>query len=309
MNFYFKNKNYDFLYLEAVNKYNLAYWIAADADYYYEYSDAVSETDRNNLINQFNYGIDLFHNANDISKLLSGDHKTSLDYLQNFVKICMKEFNFMEGSNNCSETREIELLEQINHEKKFHNGYLYFMNTDHADYLIMKAFSYVNDAAADLMLIDFDMDPKQNKKRAKSVINSFLLAVQTIDYALDNINSLDGIAKDFEIINQMRSEKLSNIDFLKCCDKNVTYMKIWKEFFLINKNFYEDTFINNKVLDDSEYDFIQFESKNYQAQINLFAIEIIQNTLDFMNIHINDIEIFSKRMLHSSLGSIGRNIY
>ena len=36
MNFYFKDLNQDIRYIEVINTYNLAYWIATDASHYVE---------------------------------------------------------------------------------------------------------------------------------------------------------------------------------------------------------------------------------------------------------------------------------
>ena len=60
MNFYFKDLNQDIRYIEVINTYNLAYWIATDASHYVENKSDISAFDLNKLINQFKLAIDKY---------------------------------------------------------------------------------------------------------------------------------------------------------------------------------------------------------------------------------------------------------
>ena len=75
MNFYFKDQNQDQIYLEVINNYNLAYWIAADIDLYVDSTNDISAYDYNRLIQQFNYATELFKEIEDFIGKKKDDYK------------------------------------------------------------------------------------------------------------------------------------------------------------------------------------------------------------------------------------------
>ena len=94
MNFYFKDPSQDIRYIEVINTYNLAYWIAVDASHYEENESNITAFDLNKLINQYKLAIDIYEHAQNISSSLTGDHKIAANALKDFVRMCLNEFNF-----------------------------------------------------------------------------------------------------------------------------------------------------------------------------------------------------------------------
>ena len=81
-------------------------------------------------------------------------------------------------------------------------------------------------------------------------------------------------------------------------------MKLWREFYAVYEQFYQDTLIENTNIEYSDFELVEYETQNYQAQINIFAIDIIQSTLRFMGIDTPTFEIYSKRLLKNPLNFI-----
>lgn len=305
MNFYFKDHNQDQIFLEVINNYNLAYWIAADIDLYLDSTNDISAYDYNRLIQQFNYATELFNNTDITLTNLKKDHKKSAEALRDFVDGCIQGFHFFKSSKKIdSESKEIELIGLLERENKFHIDYLRNMNPSHAEYLTIKSFSYINEIAADLLLVDPSLGTNTNKDRSTKIVAAFSKAKNIINYALKNVNCFDGIIDEFEIINKMRPDSLNHDNFLDLCDKNIEYMKLWREFYAVYEQFYQDTLIENTNIEYSDFELVEYETQNYQAQINIFAIDIIQSTLRFMGIDTPTFEIYSKRLLKNPLNFI-----
>ena len=305
MNFYFKDPNQDIRYIEVINTYNLAYWIATDANHFVENKSNVSAFNLNKLINQFKFAIDTFEHANYLSVYLRGDHKIAANALRQFVQICLDDLNFYsEDKKTDSEAYEINLLSQLDHEKEFQANYLHFMNPNHAEYLTLKSYSHMNQIAEDMLLIDLSTGSIENFERAKNVVTGFNLAKTTVSYAIQNPASFEGMIDEFEIINTFRSDNLNQKDFTKLCDMHIEYMKLWREYYSINEQTFKDIYIDNLDLEESEYDLIQHETLSYQSKINEYGIEISKLTLELMNIDIPFIEVFSKHLISSPLSFI-----
>lgn len=305
MNFYFKDHNQDQIYLEVINNYNLAYWIAADIDLYVDSTNDISAYDYNRLIQQFNYATELFNNTDITLTNLKKDHKKSAEALRDFVDGCIQGFHFFKSSKKIdSESKEIELIGLLERENKFHIDYLRNMNPSHAEYLTIKSFSYINEIAADLLLVDPSLGTNTNKDRSNNIVAAFSKAKNVINYALKNVNCFDGIIDEFEIINSMRPDNLSHNDFLSLCDKNIEYMKLWREFYAVYEQFYQETLIEKSNIEEADLELVNHETQKYQAQINIFAIDIIQSTLSFMGHDSPSFEIYSKRLLKNPLDFI-----
>ena len=305
MNFYFKDPSQDIRYIEVINTYNLAYWIAVDASHYEENESNITAFDLNKLINQYKLAIDIYEHAKSISSLLTGDHKIAANALKDFVRMCLNEFNFYsEDRRKDSESQEINLLSQINEEKAFQDSYLHFMNSKHAEYLILKSYAQINEIAKDILLIDISTNSLENFERAKKIVTGFGLAKKTINYAIQNPASFDGMIDEFEIINASRTDSLSQKDFLNLCDKNIEYMKLWREYYSINEQIFKDIYIDNLNLEESEYKLIQHEALSYQSKINTYGIEISKLMLKFINRSVPEIEVFSIKLVSSPLSFI-----
>ena len=305
MNFYFKDTSQDITYIEVVNTFNLAYWIASDASHYEENKSNISAFDFNKLINQYNLAVDIYRHAKSISSFLRGDHKIAAYALKDFVGMCLKELNFYsENKNTDSEIQEINLLLQLDHEKEFQANYLRFMNPIHAEYLTLKSYSYMNQITEDLLLIDISTDTIENFERAKTIVTGFNLAKKTINYAIQNPASFDGMIDEFEIINASRTDNLVQKDFLNLCDKNTEFMKLWREFYSINEQMFKDIYIDNLNLEESEYELIKHEALSYQSKINAYGIEISKLTLQYMNIDVPEIEVYSSKLINNPLNFI-----
>jgi len=305
MNFYFKDPVQDIRYIEVTNTYNLAYWIATDANHFVENKSNISAFNLNKLINQFKLAIDTFEHANNLSMSLRGDHKIAANALRHFVNMCRDDLNFYSDDKKAdSEAYEINLLSQLDHEKEFQANYLHFMNPNHAEYLTLKSYSHMNAIAEDMLLIDLSTNSIENFERAKNIVTGFNSAKTTINYAIQNPASFEGMIDEFEIINTSRSDNLNQQDFTKLCDMHIEYMKLWREYYSINEQTFKDIYIDNLSLEESEYDLIQHEALSYQSKINQYGIEISKLTLEFMNIDIPFVEIFSKHLITSPLSFI-----
>jgi len=261
---------------------------------YTEYADK--------LINQFKLAIDTFERANNLSVCLRGDHKIAANALRQFVQMCLDDLNFYsEDKKKDSEAYEINLLSQLDHEKEFQANYLHFMNPNHAEYLTLKSYSHMNAIAEDMLLIDLSTNSIKNFERAKNIVIGFNLAKTTISYAIQNPASFEGMIDEFEIINTSRSDNLNQQDFTKLCDMHIEYMKLWREYYSINEQTFKDIYIDNLSLEESEYDLIQHEALSYQSKINQYGIEISKLTLEFMNIDVPHIEVFSNKLIDNPL--------
>ena len=302
MNFYFKDPIQDIRYIEVTNTYNLAYWIATDANHFVENKSNISAFDLNKLINQFKLAIDTFEHANNLSMSLRGDHKIAANALRHFVNMCLDDLNFYSDDKKAdSEAYEINLLSQLDHEKEFQANYLHFMNPNHAEYLTLKSYSHMNAIAEDMLLIDLSTNSIENFERAKNIVTGFNSAKTTINYAIQNPASFEGMIDEFEIINTSRSDNLNQQDFTKLCDMHIEYMKLWREYYSINEQTFRDIYIDNLSLEESEYDLIQHEALSYQSKINQYGIEISKLTLEFMNIDVPHIEVFSNKLIDNPL--------
>lgn len=302
MNFYFKDPIQDIRYIEVINTYNLAYWIATDANHFVENKSNISAFNLNKLINQFKLAIDTFEHANNLSMSLRGDHKIAANALRHFVHMCLDDLNFYSDDKKAdSEAYEINLLSQLDHEKEFQANYLHFMNPNHAEYLTLKSYSHMNKIAEDMLLIDLSTNSIENFERAKNIVTGFNLAKTTISYAIQNPASFEGMIDEFEIINISRSDNLNQQDFIKLCDMHIEYMKLWREYYSINEQTFKDIYIDNLSLEESEYDLIQHEALSYQSKINQYGIEISKLTLEFMNIDVPNIEVFSNKLIDNPL--------
>ena len=159
----------------------------------------------------------------------------------------------------------------------------------------------MNQIAEDLLLIDVDTNSIKNLERAKNIVAGFNLAKKTINRAIKNQASFEGMIEEFKIINTFRTKNLTHQDFLKLCDKHIEYMKLWREYFSINEQAFRDIYIDGLSLEESEYNLIQHENLSYQSKINMHGIEISKLTLEFMNIDFPHIEVFSNKLINNPL--------
>ena len=141
----------------------------------------------------------------------------------------------------------------------------------------------------------------KNLERAKNIVAGFNLAKKTINRAIQNQESFEGMIDEFKIINTFRAKSLTQQDFLKLCDKHIEYMKLWKEYFSINEQAFRDIYIDGLSLEESEYELIQHEALSYQSKINNYGIEISMLTLELMNIDVPHIEVFSNKLINNPL--------
>lgn len=302
MNFYFKDPYQDIKYIEVINTYNLAFWIATDANHFVENKSNINAFNLNKVINQYKLAVDTFEHAKNLSSYLKGDHKIAANALRQFVQMRLDDLDFFSEDNRTdSETDEINLLLQLDHEKEFQANYMHFMNPNHAEYLIFKSYTCMNKIAEDLLLVDPSTNSIENFERAKNIVIGFNLAKKTINCAIQSPASFEGIIDEFEIINSFLAKKLTQQDFLKFCDKHIEYMKLWREYYSINEQTFKDIYIDNLSLEKSEYDLIEHEALSYQSKINKYGIEISKLALEFMNIDVPYIEVFSNKLFDNPL--------
>ena len=70
----------------------------------------------------------------------------------------------------------------------------------------------------------------------------------------------------------MRPDNLTYHDFLSLCDKNIEYMKLWREFYAVYEQFYEETLIEKSNIEEADLELVNHETQNYQAQIKEAAL-------------------------------------
>ena len=213
MNFYFKDLNQDIRYIEVINTYNLAYWIATDASHYVENESNISAFDLNKLINQFKLAIDKYEHANNLSLFLKGHHKEAANALRQFVQMCLSDLNFYsEDKKTDSESHEINLLSQLDYEKNFQANYLCYMSPNSYEYLTLKSYSHINQIAEDLLLIDVNTNSNKNLERAKNIVAGFNLAKKTINRAIQNQASFEGMVDEFKIRRDLIIDLVNQIN-------------------------------------------------------------------------------------------------
>ena len=298
MKFFNKNQEQDLIYLEISNKYNLAYWIAADLDHYVEHKSNIRPHEYPKLIMQYKLAMDIFENAGYNSCQLVDDHKRCAEALKGFVGICLKEFNFYsKAENQDSEAEEINFLKIMDDERDFHKDFVEFLSPNEAEGYIIKSYSYMTSASESLMLLDSESNPKRNLRLAESAVSNFRLAKETIDDCLQNEDCLDGIIDEYLIMASKNTVNLKDNAPYEFCKKNVEYMGVWREFYSLNEQLYKDVFIDSSDIDDSDYDFVNHENVQYLAKLNSLAIDICRTSLILMGCELENFEIYSNKLI------------
>jgi len=298
MKFFNKNQEQDLIYLEISNKYNLAYWIAADLDHYVEHKSNIRPHEYRKLIMQYKLAMDIFENAGYNSCQLVDDHKRCAEALKGFVGICLKEFNFYsKAENQDSEAEEINFLKIMDDERDFHKDFVEFLSPNEAEGYIIKSYSYMTSASESLMLLDAESNPKRNLRLAESAVSNFRLAKETIDDCLQNEDCLDGIIDEYLIMASKNTVNLKDNAPYEFCKKNVEYMGVWREFYSLNEQLYKDVFIDSLDIDDSDYDFVNHENVQYLAKLNSLAIDICRTSLILMGCELENFEIYSNKLI------------
>ena len=298
MKFFNKNQEQDLIYLEISNKYNLAYWIAADLDHYVEHKSNIRPHEYCKLIMQYKLAMDIFENAGYTSYQLVDDHKRCAEALKGFVGICLKEFNFYsKAENQDSEAEEINFLKIMDDERDFHKDFVEFLSPNEAEGYIIKSYSYMTSASESLMLLDSESNPKRNLRLAESAVSNFRLAKETIDDCLQNEDCLDGIIDEYLIMASKNTVNLKDNTPYEFCKKNVEYMGVWREFYSLNEQLYKDVFIDSLDIDDSDYDLVNHENVQYLAKLNSLAIDICRTSLILMGCELENFEIYSNKLI------------
>ena len=298
MKFFNKNKEQDLIYLEISNRYNLAYWIAADLDHYVENKSNISPHEYYKLILQYKLAVDIFEHAEYASYQLLDDHKRCAEALKGFVGICLKEFNFYsKAENQDSEAEGINFLKMMDDERDFHKDFVEFLSPNAAEGYIIKSYSLMTSASESLMLLDLESNPKRNLRLAESAVSNFRLAKETIDECLQNEDCLDGIIDEYLIMVSQNTAYLKDNAHYEFCKKNVEYMGVWREFYSLNEQFYKDVFIEPLDIDDSEYDLVNHENVQYLAKLNSLAIDICKTSLILMGYEVENFEIYSNKLI------------
>ena len=298
MKFFNKNQEQDLIYLEISNKYNLAYWIAADLDHYVEHKSNIRPHEYCKLIMQYKLAMNIFENAGYTSYQLVDDHKRCAEALKGFVGICLKEFNFYsKAENQDSEAEEINFLKIMDDERDFHKDFVEFLSPNEAEGYIIKSYSYMTSASESLMLLDSESNPKRNLRLAESAVSNFRLAKETIDDCLQNEDCLDGIIDEYLIMASKNTVNLKDNAPYEFCKKNVEYMGVWREFYSLNEQLYKDVFIDSLDIDDSDYDFVNHENVQYLAKLNSLAIDICRTSLILMGCELENFEIYSNKLI------------
>jgi len=302
MVFFGKNNLHDYIFLKVLYKYHYAYWVAADVDHYVDSSINVSPYQYYKLIDQFNKGIKFLHDANKESQCLKGDHKKCLDALFSYVAISIKNFKFFDFNiKNNSELREILYLEVLDHEKDFHSVYSNYLADNSLEKAMIQGYTFMSDTIKDILLLDVRGDHKTNKEISSQIANKFMLAKDTIDFALNNIPKKNSILDEFKIISSQRNTDLVEDNINEIIDLNISFMKLWREFYLVHQHFYEDLFSEQSQLDQIDHVLFDHEAQKYSSEINITGIEITTKMLKYLKIEPFTVDIFSSKLLSEDL--------
>mgnify|MGYP001441165200 CR=1 FL=1 len=303
MNFYNNNETQDRLFMEIQIKYHLSYWIASDVDHFVEnFSDLLSESDFNNLREQYIFALDIFKDANKRAFLLNGRHRSCEHTISKYIKKCLNDFKYPKLIDSIdSESEEIAMLEIISSHNEFSRDYIKYLSGGDMELYVINSYTFFSKAFTKMMCLNSLLDKKnedESLKVAHEIVSDLNTAKSILDQCLATKNWVDALIDEILIISSSRPSKK---DVSKFLESNIEFLQLWKELYFIYSEFYSNLIETGFGYDEVEYSIMSFESIKYLGKININAIKNCYIILDMMNINIPQVEIFSIRTIKNPL--------
>ena len=308
MIFYNKNKEHDRQFLELQTKLNFSFWIASDAQHYFEsYEKSINTYEYEQLVKQFNLASEVAKNIYIPSSNMSLDHIKCLNILKNFVLDSIDELNFSKPSLKDSESEDIYLQNSIEFQENFTRNYLPYLHPNELEsymqksyLLFMKAFDFINQVSLTYEYKDYEDRYKKNLDKALHQLN---LAVHLVEKAIKDPFVIEGILDECSI---MGLDNFSDQDIETYTGKHFRFMELWKEFFLAFEQSYKELYKKDQDHEElnTEMLMLDYQTRNYYGLINVNAIKTHQFMFEKMGMKLPKIEIFSHRTIKSPIDYI-----
>jgi hypothetical protein len=305
MIFFNQNQAQDKLFLKLQTKLNFAFWIVSDIDHYFENSaENINAYQHKQLLKQYQASINIFDSVDIKSAELGFDHKAALYALKGYVKHCINYCNFNTNKIQIdSESEEINLLEILEAEKKFHETYLKYLHPDEMESFIINSYSFFGKGVESIMQLTSEIE-FQNDSRietlSEEILKDLILARNSLNAALTNPNALEFMLDELTIIC---NGVLSKEDVGKFSELNFDYIKLWREYVVAHERYCKNL-LNENSQEENILELLNFECNNYLGLINILAIKIHLFILNKMQINIPELEIFSQRIIKSPIDYI-----
>lgn len=305
MIFFNKNLEDDRRFLKLQTQLNYSYWIACDANSYYENSKSnINSFEYAKMQKQHTLASDMLNNI-DIDKFYIGpEHKRCLEALKIFVESGLDDFHFSGRKKfKDSESEEINLLYLTNIEKEFRSVYLNYLHPKEAEGYIMKSYAFFEKGAEFIMQLSSEVEFSDDEKiddLSQKTIQNFRLARNELEKAKQDQNVFEFMLDDLTIIS---SGKLLEKEVKEFIDLNFSYLDLWIEYFLIHERYCNDIFDKDND-EESASEVFEFESNNCLSFINVLAIKINLFILKKMKVDVVDLEIYSQRSIRSPIDYI-----
>ena len=305
MIFFNNNPEDDRNFLKLQTQLNYSYWIACDADSYYENSKSnINSFEYAKMQKQHALALDMFNNI-DIDEFYIGpEHKRCLEALKIFVESGLDDFHFSGRKKfKDSESEEINLLYLTNIEKEFRSVYLNYLHPREAEGYIMKSYAFFEKGVEFIMQLSSEVEFSDDEKiddLSQKTIQNFRLARNELEKAKQDQNVFEFMLDDLTIIS---SGKLLEKEVKEFIDLNFSYLDLWIEYFLIHERYCNDIFDKDND-EESASEVFEFESNNCLSFINVLAIKINLFILKKMKVDVADLEIYSQRSIRSPIDYI-----
>jgi len=305
MNFFNKNLEYDRNFLKFQTQLNYAYWIACDADSYYENSKSnINSVEYAKMQKQHTLASDMLNNIDIDDFYIGPEHKRCLKALKIFVESGLDDFHFSGIKKfKDSESEEINLLYLTNIEKEFRSVYLNYLHPNEAEGYIMKSYAFFEKGVEAIMQLSSEMEFSDDEKiddLSQKTIQNFRLARNELERAKQDQNVFEFMLDELTIIS---SGKLLEKEVKEFIDLNFSYLDLWTEYFLIHERYCNDIFDKDND-EENASEVFEFESNNCLSFINVLAIKINLFILKKMKVDVADLEIYSQRSIRSPINYI-----
>ena len=303
MIFYKKNNTHDRVFLELQTKLNLAYWIANDAEHYFQISkNTINTFEYKKLIKQFEVASSVAQQVEAYKPNISSDHKNAIAILQDFVIHSINQLDFRKQAYN--EDEKLDLIKLAREQEQFNRKFVPFLHKREFESYLQNTYLYFTKGM--LSLVDEYWENNSShyvRNRRDSLINHLNTALSKLDAGINDPEALNFIMDECSIIG---IEKFSDNDIYKYINLHLDFMKMWKEFITTTKNSYDEIFSNNPNVDTEaeEISMLEYTQNNYLGIINILGIKINQMIIDKMNIEFPKTEIFSRRVIKNPLERI-----
>lgn len=308
MIFFNQNQSQDRNFIELQTRLNFSYWIAADLEHYFgSFKNNINQLEYKRLLKQYDIAVDFYKSTDISSTNLCLDQKKCLLTLKNHVCECLyKELNFFDEKLHDSELEELNIICQIDRHDNFQKKYMYYLHTNEFECYLLRAYGSLGDAIKTSLQLTLDIEFGDYKKIGNTtyeIFKKFKIGRKELEKGINDPYVLEGILDEFAIISS--SKTYNNDDVKKYCDMQLEFLELWKDYFLVCENFYCQLYDHNDEAEEqAEINLFNHETNNYLGLINTVSIRMHQFILNKLNIDVPEIEIYSSRMIKSSIDYI-----